>query len=77
VDHLLDNFIALALGKRVVVLVLALLTAVAGIVAWRFLPLEAYPELLDPLVRVITLYPGKGTEEVERTVTIPLEKELN
>jgi heavy metal efflux system protein len=77
VDRLLDHFIALALGKRVVVLVLALMTAVAGTVAWRFLPLEAYPELSDPLVRVITLYPGKGTEEVERAVTIPLEKELN
>ena len=52
-----------------------MLVIVAGTVAWRSLPLEAYPELANPQVRVITLYPGKGAGEVERLVTIPLEKE--
>ncbi len=73
----LQSTITLALKNRGLTLALTTVLLVAGGVAWRFLPLEAYPELADPLVRVITLYPGKGTEEVERAVTIPLEKELN
>lgn len=46
-------------------------------VAFKLLPIEAYPELANPQVRVITLYPGKGPEEIERLVTVPLEKEMN
>ncbi len=49
----------------------------AGIIGWKILPLEAYPELANPQVRIITLFAGKGPEEVERFITIPLEKELN
>src|ERR1700722_9511286 len=59
----------------VVALVLALLCA--GIYAHHNLPLEAYPDVANMQVRVITLVPGKAAEEVERLVTIPLEKELN
>lgn len=55
----------------------AVLITIAGIFAWRVLPIEAYPELANPQVRVITLVPGKGAEEVERLVTVPLEKEMN
>ncbi len=49
----------------------------AGIWAHFNLETEAYPEFAPPTVRVITLAPGKGAEEVERLITIPLEKELN
>lgn len=76
-NHPVERLIGFALAKRWLTIVLALAIAIVGGLAWRFLPLEAYPELSDPLVRVITLYPGKGTEEVERAVTVPLEKELN
>ena len=50
---------------------------VGGVWAHAVLDTEAYPEFTPPTVRVITLMPGKGAEEVERLVTIPLEKELN
>lgn len=76
-DRLINRLIAAAIDKRALTLILAFVVLVGGGIAWRLLPLEAYPELSDPLVRVITLYPGKGTEEVERAVTVPLEKELN
>src|SRR5579883_1827651 len=49
----------------------------AGIWAHFNLEKEAYPEFAPPTVRVMTLAPGKGAEEVERLITIPLEKELN
>jgi cobalt-zinc-cadmium resistance protein CzcA len=48
-----------------------------GLYAHYTLETEAYPEFTPPTVRVITLAPGKGAEEVERLITIPLEKELN
>lgn len=74
---LIDKFITSALRGRYLTLAATVLVIIAGLIALKFLPLEAYPELANPQVRVITLYPGKGAEEVERLVTIPLEKELN
>src|SRR5262249_59449084 len=41
------------------------------------LPIEAYPDVVDVEVDVVTLWPGHAAEEVERLLTIPLEKELN
>lgn len=74
---IIGHFINAALHARYLTLAASALVIFAGVVAWKILPLEAYPELANPQVRVITLYPGKGAEEVERLVTVPLEKELN
>lgn len=74
---LIDKFITAALKGRYLTLLAAFVLAVAGFFAFKVLPIEAYPELSNPQVRVITLVPGKGPEEVERLVTIPLEKEMN
>lgn len=58
--------------------ILAILFILAGGIYAHFtLDTEAYPEFTNPTVRIITLAPGKGAEEVERLITIPLEKELN
>jgi cobalt-zinc-cadmium resistance protein CzcA len=61
-------------------LFLALLTALfvfAGIAAFRSLPIEAFPDVTDVQVTVITLFPGHAPEEVEKQVTMPLEIELS
>ncbi|HET9552893.1 MAG TPA: CusA/CzcA family heavy metal efflux RND transporter [Anaeromyxobacteraceae bacterium] len=58
----------------------ALLTAAfvaAGLWAFHELPVEAFPDVTDTQVQVITLFPGHAPEEVERQVTLPIEKELN
>lgn len=58
----------------------AILTAVLAAVGWysfRQLPVEAFPDVTDTQVQVITLYTGHAPEEVERQVTLPIEKELN
>ncbi|MBS1188346.1 MAG: Heavy metal efflux pump CzcA [Rhodocyclaceae bacterium] len=49
----------------------------AGIAAFRSLPVEAFPDVTDTQVTVITLYPGRAPEEVEKQVTIPLEIALS
>ena len=65
------------LQKRNVVVFLALAVLFLGYKCYESLALEAYPDIANMQVRVITQVPGKAAEEVERLVTIPIEKELN
>jgi len=65
------------LRKRNIVVFLALCLLFFGFRCYENLALEAYPDIANMQVRVITQFPGKAAEEVERLVTIPLEKELN
>jgi heavy metal efflux system protein len=63
--------------KRYLVVFLALLVLLAGVFAGQNLALEAYPDIANMQVRVITKFRGKDATEVERLVTIPLERQLN
>lgn len=56
---------------------LLILFIASGIAAFRSLPVEAFPDVTDVQVSVITLFPGHAPEEVEKQVTIPLEIELS
>src|SRR5258706_13464575 len=51
--------------------------AVAGVIAFQALPVEAFPDVSDTQVNIIALYPGRAAEEVERQVTIPIETALS
>jgi cobalt-zinc-cadmium resistance protein CzcA len=73
----LNGLISATLKHRYLTLAAGALLILLGIFAYQTMSLEAYPDFTNPLVRIITLYPGKGAEEVERMVTIPLEKEFN
>ncbi len=74
---MIDRLVAFALNQRFITLALALVLTVAGIVSYHRLPIEAYPDVGDVKVEVITLWPGHAAEEVERLITVPLENELN
>src|ERR1700719_2529137 len=74
---MLAGLLGLALRHRVPVLVAVLAMASAGVWAFKQLKLEAYPDISDTQVVVITLYPGRAAEEVEQQVTIPIERALN
>jgi cobalt-zinc-cadmium resistance protein CzcA len=76
-NQLLNNLIAFCYQKRFFSIFAIVLLVIGGVWAHLTLDTEAYPEFTPPTVRVITLAPGKGAEEVERMITIPLEKELN
>jgi cobalt-zinc-cadmium resistance protein CzcA len=67
----------LALSQRLFAVLLGLLIAGAGIWAFRGLKVEAYPDLSDLQVTVITQYPGYAPEEVEQQITIPIERALS
>ena len=66
-----------ALNNRFVVLSIALLLFVWGMIAFKTLPVEAYPDVANTWVQVITQWPGRAAEEVEQQVTIPLEIQMN
>jgi heavy metal efflux system protein len=73
----LDKLIAYSIYHRKIISIAAIIFMILGFIAFKTLPMEAYPDFTPPRVRVITILPGKGAEEVERLVTLPLEKEMN
>jgi cobalt-zinc-cadmium resistance protein CzcA len=66
-----------ALDQKLLILALTLLLIAAGMVAFHRLPVEAYPDVADNYVEVITQWPGIAGEQVEQQVTVPLEAVLN
>ena len=66
-----------ALSNRLLVLAFALILFAGGIVAFRHLPIEAYPDVADNYVEIITQWPGISAEQIEQQVTIPLEIVMN
>ena len=66
-----------ALRNRMLVLALGVLLLIWGIISFHNLPVEAYPDVADKYVWVITQWPGRAAEEVEQQVTIPIETQLN
>lgn len=74
---MISKLTEIALDRRYVVLALAILANIFGYQCFRALPVEAYPDIADTLVDVITQYPGRAAEEIEKQVTIPIERQLN
>ena len=66
-----------ALNNRFVVMALGVLLVGWGAVSFHNLPVEAYPDIADNYVTVITQWPGRAAEEVEQQVTIPVETVMN
>ena len=66
-----------ALNNRFVVLSMALLLFIWGMIAFHNLPVEAYPDVANTWVQIITQWPGRAAEEVEQQVTIPIEIQVN
>src|ERR1700674_3986640 len=74
---MLRKLIFFAVHQPLFVGLILLLFIGAGIAAFRSLPIEAFPDVTDIQVNVVTLFPGHAAEEVEKQVTIPLEIALS
>jgi len=70
---MIKHLVSFALHQPLFVFLLTGLFLLAGVVAFENLPIEAFPDVTDIQVTVITLYPGYAAEEVEKQVTTPLE----
>jgi heavy metal efflux system protein len=74
---MIRRIVDFALNNRLLVVGLALLLFAWGIISFERLPIEAYPDVADNYVEIITQWPGISAEQIEQQVTIPLEIAMN
>src|SRR5277367_5858956 len=74
---MIHRIVQFALKQKFLVLMMTAAIAVAGVVAFKRMPVDAYPDLSPPMVEIVTQWPGHASEEVERLVTLPIEVEMN
>src|SRR5712692_6686379 len=74
---MISGLVEFALKNRFMVLALTVLLLIWGGISFHNLPVEAYPDVANNYVQVITQWPGRAAEEVEQQVTIPIEVQMN
>jgi len=74
---MISSLVDFALKNRFLVLIMAVLLFAWGIISFRSLPVEAYPDVANNYVQIITQWPGRAAEEVEQQVTVPIEIQMN
>jgi cobalt-zinc-cadmium resistance protein CzcA len=73
----MEKIFRIFINRRLLISTCFVLVAVMGIYSWSKLPVDAYPDIADVTVQVVTQVPGLAAEEIEQQITIPLERELN
>src|SRR5712691_5706442 len=74
---MIHRIVHFALRQRFLVLMVTALMMIAGIWSFRQMPVDGYPDLSQPMVELVTQWPGHAAEEVERLTTLPLELAMN
>ena len=74
---MIRGLVDFALHNRLLVVALAIMLFVWGVISFENLPIEAYPDVANNYVQVITQWPGRAAEEIEQQVTIPIEIAMN
>jgi cobalt-zinc-cadmium resistance protein CzcA len=72
----MDRFVALALSRRYLMVGLFIVMMVGGLIAFKQLNIEAYPDPTPPMVDIVTQSPGLSSEEIERYITVPIETQV-
>ncbi|MCD7936177.1 MAG: CusA/CzcA family heavy metal efflux RND transporter [Tannerellaceae bacterium] len=72
-----ENIIAFALRNHILVLFMTVILLVSGIICYKNTPIEAYPDVTNTRVQIISQWPGRSAEEVEKFVTLPVMQQLN
>ena len=76
-SSVINRIVAFALEQRLLIVLMSLALAAAGAWAYEALPMDAYPDLSPPYVEIISQWPGHSAEEVERLITVPVERAMN
>src|ERR1700682_206219 len=69
----MDRIVAIAVQRRYLMIGLFSAVLIGGLLAFRQLNIEAYPDPTPPMVDIVTQSPGLSAEEIERYITIPIE----
>ena len=73
----MEKLMRLIVRRRWLVATVFALVSLVGVYAWNQLAIDAYPDIADTTVQVVTQVPGLAAEEIEQQITIPLERALN
>jgi cobalt-zinc-cadmium resistance protein CzcA len=73
----MNRIVASSLRQSFLIVLMTLVLIGVGSSSLKRLPVDAYPDLSPPMVEVITQWPGRAAEEVERLITVPVEREMN
>ncbi len=76
-NKLLKKVIGFSLKNRNFILLCSLILVVAGILTYKSMPIEAFPDVTNTEISIITQWPGRSAEEVEKFITIPVEIAMN
>ncbi len=76
-NKVLRQIIAFSLKNKYFILFAALAMFIAGIITFKNMPIEAFPDVTNTEISIITQWPGRSAEEVEKFVTIPIEIAMN
>ena len=74
---LINRIVAFALAQRMLIILLAVALIGAGWWSLKRLPMDAYPDLSPPMVDIVTQWPGHSAEEVERLISVPVERAMS
>lgn len=74
---MIEKLLAFCLGQRVFVLIVSIMLTLFGIYAFERLPVQAFPDVQNVFVSIVTQFPGQAPEEVEKLVTLPIERGMN
>lgn len=72
----MDRLVALAVNRRFLMVALFAVVMLGGLIAFKQLNIEAYPDPTPPMVDIVTQSPGLSSEEIERYITIPIETQV-
>ena len=73
----LKSIIAFSLKNKYFILLASLAVFIGGIYTFKSMPIEAFPDVTNTEISIITQWPGRSAEEVEKFVTIPIEIAMN
>nr|GFB10746.1 hypothetical protein [Tanacetum cinerariifolium] len=76
-NKFIQGIIAFSLKNRGFVFLLTLVAVIAGVISYRNTPIEAFPDVTNTEITIITQWPGRSAEEIEKFVTAPIEIALN
>jgi heavy metal efflux system protein len=74
---MIRGFVEYALKNRFIIMMVTVLLLLWGAISFHNLPVEAYPDVANNYVQIITQWPGRAAEEVEQQVTVPIEIQMN
>ena len=72
----MDRLVALAVNRRYLMVGMFVAVMIGGLIAFKQLNIEAYPDPTPPMVDIVTQSPGLSSEEIERYITIPIETQV-